>query len=57
MAAVHHHLVRECTRTEVGLIMETGEPRDVHHFACLIGYGAGAMNPYLALRDARRYGT
>ncbi|TAJ34873.1 MAG: glutamate synthase large subunit [Nitrospirae bacterium] len=47
IAAVHHHLVRECTRTEVGLILETGEPRDVHHFACLIGYGAGTINPYL----------
>jgi len=47
IAAIHHHLVRECTRTEVGLILETGEPRDVHHFACLIGYGAGTINPYL----------
>jgi glutamate synthase (NADPH/NADH) large chain/glutamate synthase (ferredoxin) len=47
IAAVHHHLVRECTRTEVGLIVESGEPRDVHHFACLIGYGAGTVNPYL----------
>jgi len=47
IAAVHHHLVREATRTEVGLILETGEPRDVHHFACLIGYGAGVVNPYL----------
>ena len=47
IATVHHHLVRECTRTEVGLILETGEPRDVHHFACLIGYGAGTINPYL----------
>ena len=48
ISAVHHHLVRECTRTEVGLILETGEPRDVHQFACLIGYGAGTINPYLA---------
>ena len=47
ISAVHHHLVRECTRTEVGLILETGEPRDVHQFACLIGYGAGTINPYL----------
>lgn len=47
IAAVHHHLVRESTRTEVGLILETGEPRDVHHFACLLGYGAGTINPYL----------
>ncbi len=47
IAAVHHHLVREATRTEVGLVVETGEPRDTHHFACLIGYGAGTVNPYL----------
>ena len=47
ISAVHHHLVREATRTEVGLILESGEPRDVHHFACLIGYGAGVVNPYL----------
>ncbi len=47
IAAVHHHLIRECTRTEVGLIVETGEPRDVHQFAALIGYGAGTVNPYL----------
>jgi glutamate synthase (NADPH/NADH) large chain len=47
ISAVHHHLVRECTRTEVGLILETGEPRDVHQFACLLGYGAGTINPYL----------
>ncbi len=48
ISAVHHHLIRECSRTEVGLIVESGEPRDVHHFACLIGYGAGSVNPYLA---------
>ncbi|NKB80428.1 MAG: glutamate synthase large subunit [Nitrospirales bacterium] len=47
VSAVHHHLVREATRTEVGLILETGEPRDVHQFACLLGYGAGTINPYL----------
>jgi glutamate synthase (ferredoxin) len=47
-AAVHHHLIREGTRTKVGLIVESGEPREVHHFALLIGYGAGAVNPYLA---------
>ncbi|MGQ0812058.1 MAG: glutamate synthase large subunit [Nitrospiraceae bacterium] len=47
ISAVHHHLVRECSRTEVGLILETGEPRDVHQFASLIGYGAGTVNPYL----------
>jgi glutamate synthase (ferredoxin) len=47
-AAVHHHLIRESTRTRVGLIVESGEPREVHHFALLIGYGASAVNPYLA---------
>ncbi|HEY5627055.1 MAG TPA: glutamate synthase large subunit [Nitrospira sp.] len=47
ISSIHHHLVRECTRTEVGLILETGEPRDTHQFACLIGYGAGTINPYL----------
>ncbi|WHZ25688.1 MAG: Glutamate synthase [NADPH] large chain [Nitrospira sp.] len=51
ISAVHHHLVRECTRTEVGLIVETGEPRDVHQFACLIGYGAGTINPYLVFES------
>jgi glutamate synthase (ferredoxin) len=48
VAGVHHHLIREGTRTRVGLVLETGEPREVHHFALLIGYGAGAVNPYLA---------
>ena len=47
-AAVHHHLIREGTRTKVGLVVESGEPREVMHFALLIGYGAGAVNPYLA---------
>ena len=47
-AAVHHHLIREKTRTQVGLIVETGEAREVHHFALLLGYGAAAVNPYLA---------
>src|SRR4051812_40349315 len=50
-AAVHHHLVREGLRTEVGLIVETGDARDVSHFALLIGYGAGTINPYLALES------
>jgi glutamate synthase (ferredoxin) len=48
VAGVHHHLIREGTRTQVGLVVESGEPREVHHFALLIGYGAGAINPYLA---------
>src|SRR5919107_202971 len=46
--AVHHHLIREKTRTRVGLVVETGEAREVHHIALLLGYGAGAVNPYLA---------
>jgi len=46
--AVHHHLIREQTRTECGLVVESGEPREVMHFALLTGYGAGAVNPYLA---------
>jgi glutamate synthase domain-containing protein 2/glutamate synthase domain-containing protein 1/glutamate synthase domain-containing protein 3 len=47
-AAVHHHLIRQGLRTSVGLVMESGEPREVHHFCCLAGYGAEAINPYLA---------
>ncbi len=47
-AAVHHHLIREGDRTEVGLVVETGEAREVHHFCVLAGYGAEAINPYLA---------
>ena len=46
--AVHHHLIRERTRTQVGLVIETGEAREVHHMALLLGYGATAINPYLA---------
>ena len=49
VSAVHHHLIREGTRVKVGLVLETGEPRETHHYASLIGYGAGAINPYLAL--------
>ena len=47
-AALHHHLIRTGTRTRVGLVVESGEPREVHHLATLIGYGAGAICPYLA---------
>ena len=47
-AAVHHHLVRTQQRTRVGLVVEAGDAREVHHMACLIGFGAGAINPYLA---------
>ena len=49
MTAVHNHLVREGTRTQVAIIIESGEPREVMHYALLIGYGASAINPYLAL--------
>jgi glutamate synthase domain-containing protein 2/glutamate synthase domain-containing protein 1/glutamate synthase domain-containing protein 3 len=49
MAAVHNRLVREKTRTQVAIIIESGEPREVMHFALLIGYGASAINPYLAI--------
>jgi glutamate synthase (NADPH) large chain len=46
--AVHHHLIREGTRTRAGLVVESGEPREAQHFCLLVGYGAGAINPYLA---------
>ena len=51
-AAVHHHLIREKTRTKVGLIIEAGDVREVHHAAVLVGYGAAAINPYLAMESA-----
>ena len=57
--AVHHHLIREKTRTQVGLVVESGDAREVHHMALLIGYGASAINPYVAfesLRDLIREG-
>jgi glutamate synthase (NADPH/NADH) large chain len=59
LTAVHNHLVRECTRTQVALVVESGEPREVMHFCLLIGYGASAVNPYLAietLEDLARRG-
>ena len=49
VASVHHHLVREGTRLRAGIVLESGEPREVHHFATLIGYGASAIDPYLML--------
>ena len=49
--AVHHHLVREKARTQVGLLVEAGDVREVHHVAVLIGYGAAAVNPYLAMES------
>ncbi len=48
VSGLHHHLIRKETRTRVGLILESGEPREVHHFALLVGYGVSAVNPYLA---------
>ena len=53
-AAVHHHMIREKTRTQVGLIVETGEARTVHHHCLLLGYGAAAINPYLAFDSIER---
>src|SRR5690606_11472915 len=50
--AVHHHMVREKLRTQAGLVVEAGDVREVHHVALLIGYGATAVNPYLALETA-----
>ncbi len=58
-SAVHHHLVDKGIRTNCGLVIESGEPREVHHFATLIGYGANAINPYLAfetIEDMRECG-
>lgn len=49
VSGLHHHLIRKGTRTQVGIILESGEPKEVHHFAVLLGYGCGAINPYLAL--------
>jgi hypothetical protein len=59
MAAVHNRLIQEKTRTQVAIIIESGEPREVMHFALLIGYGASAVNPYLAIEtvhDLKRRG-
>ena len=49
VSGLHHHLIRQGTRTKVSLLLESGEPREVHHFAVLLGYGVSAINPYLAL--------
>ena len=48
-SAIHHHLIRSGQRTKVGIVIETGEAREVSHCALLVGFGAGAINPYLAL--------
>ena len=53
LSGLHHHLIREGTRTKVALVVESAEPREVHHFALLISYGASAINPYLALESIR----
>lgn len=53
VAGVHHHLIREGTRTQVGLVVESGEPREIAHLGLLIGYGASAINPYLAYATLR----
>ena len=60
LSAVHNHLIREKTRNQVALIVESGEPREVMHFALLLGYGASAVNPYLAietLEDLHAHGA
>ncbi|HWH43984.1 MAG TPA: glutamate synthase large subunit [Thermoleophilaceae bacterium] len=51
LGGVHHHLVREGTRLRAGLVVESGEPREVHHICCLLGYGASAVSPYLAFES------
>jgi glutamate synthase domain-containing protein 2/glutamate synthase domain-containing protein 1/glutamate synthase domain-containing protein 3 len=53
VGAVHHHLIREGTRMRVGIVVESGEPREVQHFCLLLAYGAGAVNPYLAYETLR----
>ena len=55
--AVHHHLLRAGKRARASIVVESGEPREVHHFAALLGYGAAAIHPYLALAVARELGT
>ena len=55
VAGVHHHLVRSGQRNHVGLVLESGDPRTVHHVATLVGYGAGAVNPYLAYESIRDF--
>ncbi|MGC1306066.1 MAG: glutamate synthase large subunit [Phormidesmis sp.] len=54
VAGLHHHLIRNGTRTRVGIVLESGEPREVHHFAVLLGYGCGAINPYMAFETFQR---
>src|SRR5438046_10597528 len=49
VGAVHHHLIRQAKRTQIGIILESGEAREVHHHCLLVGYGADAINPYTAV--------
>lgn len=51
VSSLHHHLIRQGTRTKVGIMLESGEPREVHHYALLLGYGVNAVNPYLAFES------
>ncbi|OJU18535.1 MAG: glutamate synthase subunit alpha [Clostridiales bacterium 43-6] len=53
VGGLHHHLIRKGIRTRASIVLESGEPREVHHFACLIGFGASAINPYLAMESIR----
>ena len=53
VSGLHHHLIREETRTNVGIVLESGEPREVHHFCALVGYGCNAINPYLTFATIR----
>jgi len=55
VAGVHHHLIRQGTRTQVGFVIESGEPREVHHFALLLGYGAAAIQSVYGFRDFARH--
>jgi hypothetical protein len=52
-SGLHHHLIKKGTRTKVSIVLETGEPREVQHFALLLGFGADMINPYLALESVR----
>src|SRR5260370_9412715 len=56
-SAVHHHLIRQGQRTKTGIVVETGEAREVHHFCVLAGHGAAAINPYLAFSTLARIRT
>jgi glutamate synthase (ferredoxin) len=57
VSGLHHYLIRAGLRTQASIVVESGEPREVHHFACLIGFGASAINPYVALRSVSRLVT